>query len=64
MFDQSYVYHVSPPAHPVLKAEKVSVCRKDQKIKRSKDQMPPERIQRLDDLGFVWQAREKRNSPH
>jgi len=26
MFDQSYVYHVSPPAHPVLKAEKVSVC--------------------------------------
>ena len=33
MFSQSYVYHVSPPAHPVLKAEKVSVCRKDQKIK-------------------------------
>ena len=33
MFDQSYVYHVSPPAHPVLKAEKISVCRKDQKIK-------------------------------
>ncbi len=28
-----------------------------------KDQMTPERKQRLDDLGFIWDARGKRNSP-
>ena len=27
--------------------------------RRSKDEMTPERIQRLDDLGFVWQEKEK-----
>jgi hypothetical protein len=31
--------------------------------RKAKDQMPPERKQRLDDFGVIWQAREKRNSP-